>query len=878
MKKFYLFTKTLLVATVLLLVGASNAWADVTPYSENYEGDGASCDWTTNDDTRYTTSLAETSGNHYVQVSYAGTNGGNGTLTKSNSTNGKAASGDNYTLIFDLKITGGSNQESWFQVNDANNKDASVGTSEAPANCMLLFKLTTAGGSTWKINNNSEQTVTLNKSNWNRVKLVVYGGETYLTVTDLSTSTDVFAFAKITTNSTKGGLGGIQFATKRYYSSMAIDNVTVRAVTAADLVVATPTFIIGSYNYEQGGYAVTPSCDTEGATLTYKIGSGAATACTSGVPFYAKNGAVQITATKTGWTTSTTPEKERWTLNVAPSSSSPETLIPFQKSSDNGDKNIEHVYKSVTIAGGGSGALAGIVSGNANALKLRTNQSSNTVTLNVNSGYIITRVSIEAKSNNTGATIGLTSTTVDGGSNIMSSTTTFPASGSSAVTYDTNGTAINAKNNIVFTFDNSAIDGSEGKKSFQIQATIKVWYKTPVEIAIEDCKTYETSDAFATAIDAESFASVAEVYAFHSAWQIAKANNSGSTDYSKAILNRTFELHNTNGWTIYGDPATGGSDSDNNGIVEYGDGWSQYYTGWNGRNVSQNIATLPAGTYRLTAKVYSGSGGAPVRLFANGQLSDAENGEDHDPVLIFTVAGTEPSIKIGIGGTGHEDDTDNTWGNWWYRVKNFTLTRTAVSAKITDAGWTTFASPYALDLSSMTASTGDVAAYYASAAEGSEVTLTPTSAKIEAGEGIMIKGTAGATVSIPVTSDAATFVETNLLVGQTTTSTVYASNKDDNGKYHYVFGYSKDDASEYGFYNLALDTEVPAGKAYLEIEDALSLARALSIVFADEILTGIKKVENGEVESSLPVKRIVNGKLVIEKKGMMFNANGQIVK
>jgi hypothetical protein len=616
-------------------------------------------------------------------------------------------------------------------------------------------------------------------------------------------------------------------------------------VMEEDLTVATPTFTIGSYNYEQGGYTVTPSCATDGATLTYTIDGGAATACTSGTPFYAKNGKLNITASKAGWTSSSLASGNQWTLNVAPSTTSPETLIPFQKTNDNGDKNIEHVYKSVTIAGGGSSAIAGIVSGDANALKLRTNMNSNTVTLNVNSGYVVTRVSIEAKSNNkgTGATIGLTSTTVDGGSNIMAGTTTFPISTADAVMYDTDGTAINAKNNIVFTFDNSNIDPDDSnKKNYQIQATIKVWYKTPVENAIADCKTYETSSAFATAIDAESFASVNEVYAFHSAWQIAKANNSGSTDYSKAIMNRTFELHNTNGWTIYGDAATTELDENKYGDVEYGEGWSQYYTGYNGRNVSQTIASLPAGTYHLTAKVYSWSGGAPVRLFANGQLSAAENGDDHDPVLDFTVTGNEESIKIGIGGTGKNDNTDNTWGTWGYRVKNFTLTRAAVSGTITPAGWASFSSSYPLNLSTISGGT----AYYASAASGSTVTLKETTATVPANEGLMIKGTPNATFTINVAASG-TAIDGNLL--KASDGSEVAASTD--GAYHYVFGYKKPEevVTEYGFYNLATATTVPAGKAYLETIEALTPAPNAPILFSidDHEITGVKAIDNGQL-------------------------------
>ena len=202
---------------------------------------------------------------------------------------------------------------------------------------------------------------------------------------------------------------------------------------------------------------------------------------------------------------------------------------------------------------------------------------------------------------------------------------------------------------------------------------------TNLEIAIATCKRCENSADFTAALDAESFSSAEEVYAFYSEWHIAQAEASASTDYSKAIVNRSFEYHTTAGWTIYGDAnSSAPTDADKYGEVRYGVDWSQYYTGWNGRNVSQNIATLPAGKYRLTAKVYSWTNnGAPVRLFGNETLSTAEDGLDHTPTLDFIVSGNEESIKIGIGGIGNDNNTDNTWGTWGYNVTNFTLTLVA---------------------------------------------------------------------------------------------------------------------------------------------------------------------------------------------------------
>ena len=202
---------------------------------------------------------------------------------------------------------------------------------------------------------------------------------------------------------------------------------------------------------------------------------------------------------------------------------------------------------------------------------------------------------------------------------------------------------------------------------------------------------------------------------------------------------------------------------------------------------------------------------------------------------------------------------------------------TAVSGTITPAGWSTFASSYPLDLSKVTATSG-ATAYYASAASESTVTLTPTGdVTVPAGEGIMVKGTAGETFTIGVAASG-NAIEDNLLKGQTTTGNVDASNKNENGKYHYVFGFATaNPTTTYGFYNLASDTELAAGKAYLETTTALTQGARISIVFDDEE-TGINDVKNVQkndnryynlngLEVAQPTKGlyIVNGKKVVIK-------------
>ena len=177
---------------------------------------------------------------------------------------------------------------------------------------------------------------------------------------------------------------------------------------------------------------------------------------------------------------------------------------------------------------------------------------------------------------------------------------------------------------------------------------------------------------------------------------------------------------------------------------------------------------------------------------------------------------------------------------------NFTVPGT-----ITSAGWSTFASEYPLDLSTISGGT----AYYASAASGSTVTLTSTTQTVQAGEGIMVKGTAGETFTIGVAASG-TAISGNLLKGQTTTGDVAAST---DGTYHYVFGF--ENASKYGFYNLTAATSVAAGKAYLETTSALTSREArLSSVFDDEV-TGINDVKGN----------------MSDGRGEYFNLQGQRV-
>lgn len=174
-----------------------------------------------------------------------------------------------------------------------------------------------------------------------------------------------------------------------------------------------------------------------------------------------------------------------------------------------------------------------------------------------------------------------------------------------------------------------------------------------------------------------------------------------------------------------------------------------------------------------------------------------------------------------------------------------------VSATIGSTGWTTFASSYPLDLSSMTASAGEVAAYYASSSDGDKVTMLPTDATVAAGEGLMLKGTPEAVITIPVAATGDD-IDGNKLVG-CPTETVLAANAD-----NYVL---VSNAGTAEFQSLEDNgATIPAGKAYLNL--TANPVKAFRIAIVDGTATGVEAPVAAEA---------------VEEDGVLYNTSGQQV-
>ena len=196
-----------------------------------------------------------------------------------------------------------------------------------------------------------------------------------------------------------------------------------------------------------------------------------------------------------------------------------------------------------------------------------------------------------------------------------------------------------------------------------------------------------------------------------------------------------------------------------------------------------------------------------------------------------------------------------------------------VSVTFGTNGFTTFASPYPLDLTSATQTAKGFTAYRAASIAGSTVTFKDdVNQNVVANTGILLKGTVGATVYIPVAATGTALADNAFHVN--TSGETFAA---ESGYTYY--GMNKN-SNPLTFGTFAPGTvAIPANKAYLKLNSSNELAaRQIEANFGDEILTGISEAEAATEAVAKEGKFIVDGKLVIFKKGMKFNANGQLVK
>lgn len=198
---------------------------------------------------------------------------------------------------------------------------------------------------------------------------------------------------------------------------------------------------------------------------------------------------------------------------------------------------------------------------------------------------------------------------------------------------------------------------------------------------------------------------------------------------------------------------------------------------------------------------------------------------------------------------GMKDDGETAAAICVYSLK-FTPTAITLGAN----GYSTYAADFKYTVSG--------AEVYKAAYNGSNaVVLTEVvDAVVPANQGIILKGTEGATATITLSNDDASDFTGNGLIGVVAPLAASAG--------MYVLSTN---AGITEFNPCEAGLMIPAHKAYISIP---SNAPAIRIIFAENGATGINELEGAEKA----VKFIENGKLYIQKDGVIYDATGAKVK
>lgn len=179
----------------------------------------------------------------------------------------------------------------------------------------------------------------------------------------------------------------------------------------------------------------------------------------------------------------------------------------------------------------------------------------------------------------------------------------------------------------------------------------------------------------------------------------AKQQRSAGADMTYAIYNQNFDYWMGHGWSAPGSTDTG----ERNNHFAYttsvtdAEGKGLYNTWWQGTPLTQTIAGIPNGRYKLEAMVASGDPGNPGTVYLTAQTTDSlykQGVIDFSCGKVFNNVSLEFDVTDGsvtIGAVGGEDPADanaigsyTSTGHWWYKADNFRLTYLGKQITFTD--------------------------------------------------------------------------------------------------------------------------------------------------------------------------------------------------
>ena len=292
----------------------------------------------------------------------------------------------------------------------------------------------------------------------------------------------------------------------------------------------------------------------------------------------------------------------------------------------------------------------------------------------------------------------------------------------------------------------------------------------------------------------------------------------------------------------------------------YSNGGYSTVAAQNARDRGIATGTLAPGDYRFEGQlVADGNSGRAITLregTADPMVSLVGSNSTKYATADFTVNSTTGALYINGANSG--DVKTNLSTSFDYVL----IRKTGVAVTFGTTNYATFASPYALDLTS----TASLKAYKA-AVSGSTVNFTELNQTVPANTGVLLEGTAGETVSIPVVASGDAVSENAFLVNATGTTFTAESG------YTY-FGLLKDkNPLTFATFDPAT-VAIPANKAYLKVLTT-SLVHGLDVTF--EGADGIETLKNVDSETMGNAMFDLSGRRVAKAQKGIYIVNGKKV-
>ncbi|MBR6605573.1 MAG: hypothetical protein IKK92_06870 [Prevotella sp.] len=268
------------------------------------------------------------------------------------------------------------------------------------------------------------------------------------------------------------------------------------------------------------------------------------------------------------------------------------------------------------------------------------------------------------------------------------------------------------------------------------------------------------------------------------------------------------------------------------------------------------LTTLDKGTYKLVAQVFSPQSSGGNQTFKVGGVTiNFITGNSNTTVCESEFMVTDNEDLVWSAGGGNRNGIDFVY------VVKLSDELSPVTTTITDAGYATFSSAYAVDFSKAEG----LAAYTAKVNDDKQtITLTKIADGIvPANTGVVLKGAAGEYTGTITTTDAT--VDNDLIANNaeiTSDGNIYVLNKV---------------GDNVGFYPLASGKTLAAGKAYLQLNSG---AKGYTFVWNDGETTGIEEnYEFGTMNSDAATFDLSGRKVANPAKGLYIkNGKKFIVK